>query len=79
MHPYLTLNGWHMPGDDKISFSHVRVGDIYPTNTYEAKLGVNANFAKGWTGFVNVAGMFGENSYHQYSARIGVKYTWRGR
>ncbi|WP_043211805.1 autotransporter outer membrane beta-barrel domain-containing protein [Bordetella pseudohinzii] len=74
--PYLTLNWWHMPGDDKISFNHVRVGDIYPTNAYEAKLGVNANFAKGWTGFVNVAGMFGENSYQQYSARIGVKYTW---
>jgi outer membrane autotransporter protein len=40
------------------------------------KLGVHADFNKGWTGWTNVAGSWGAQDYHQYSARIGVKYAW---
>ncbi len=74
--PYLTLNWWHADTDRRMTFDRVTVGDLYPENRYEAKLGVNAQLDKRWTGWANLAGAWGEQSYHQYVVRVGVKYTW---
>lgn len=74
--PYLTLNWWHADTDRRMTFDRVTVGDLYPENRYEAKLGVNAQLDKRWTGWANLAGTWGEQSYHQYVVRVGVKYTW---
>ncbi|NSX06855.1 autotransporter family protein [Cupriavidus gilardii] len=74
--PYLTLNWWHADTDRRMTFDRVTVGDLYPENRYEAKLGVNAQLHKRWTGWANLAGAWGEQSYHQYVVRVGVKYTW---
>ncbi|CAB3856632.1 hypothetical protein LMG26854_03248 [Achromobacter aegrifaciens] len=74
--PFATLNWWHSSTGSSVSFNQLPVGDLYPKDRYELKLGVHADFNKGWTGWTNVAGSWGAQDYHQYAARIGVKYTW---
>ncbi|WLW64682.1 autotransporter outer membrane beta-barrel domain-containing protein [Achromobacter aegrifaciens] len=74
--PFATLNWWHSSTGSSVSFNQLPVGDLYPKDRYELKLGVHADFNKGWTGWTNIAGSWGAQDYHQYAARIGVKYTW---
>ncbi|WP_447920220.1 autotransporter family protein [Achromobacter aegrifaciens] len=74
--PFATLNWWHSSTGSSVSFNQLPVGDLYPKDRYELKLGVHADFTKGWTGWVNVGGSWGAQSYHQYAGRIGAKYTW---
>ncbi|WP_181184484.1 autotransporter outer membrane beta-barrel domain-containing protein [Cupriavidus pinatubonensis] len=76
LQPYVTLNWWHTSTDSNISFNQLPLGSLYPSNRYELKLGLNADLGKRWTGWANVAGAWGGQSYHQYAARVGVKYTW---
>ncbi len=76
LQPFATLNWWHTGTDRAMRFDGVSVGDLYPRDRYELKLGLHANFTKGWTGWVNVGGSWGSQDYHQYAARAGVKYTW---
>lgn len=74
--PFVTLNWWHTDTDSSVSFNQLPVGSLYPRDRYELKLGVHADFTKGWTGWTNVAGSWGAQDYQQYAARIGIKYTW---
>lgn len=74
--PFATLNWWHSSVDSSVSFNQLPVGGLYPKDRYELKLGVHADFTKGWTGWVNASGSWGAQDYHQYVGRIGVKYTW---
>lgn len=74
--PFVTVNWWHTDTDSSVSFNQLPVGSLYPRDRYELKLGVHADFTKGWTGWTNVAGSWGAQDYRQYAARIGVKYTW---
>ncbi|OZI75254.1 autotransporter outer membrane beta-barrel domain-containing protein, partial [Bordetella genomosp. 12] len=74
--PFATANWWHSSVDSSISFSQLPVGDLYPKDRYELKVGVHADFTKGWTGWVSASGSWGAQDYHQYAGRIGVKYTW---
>ena len=74
--PYATVNWWHTTTNSSISFNQLPVGSLYPSNRYELKIGVNLDFGRRWTGWANVAGAWGEQSYHQYVARGGVKYSW---
>lgn len=74
--PYLTLNWWHTETDSSVSFNSLPQGSMYPRDRFEAKIGVNALLGKRWTGWTNVSGSWGQQSYYQYAVRAGVKYTW---
>ncbi|MGV2862317.1 autotransporter outer membrane beta-barrel domain-containing protein [Achromobacter sp. AGC39] len=74
--PFATINWWHTNVDSSVSFNQLPLGELYPKDRYELKLGVHADFTKGWTGWVNASGSWGAQDYHQYAGRIGVKYTW---
>jgi outer membrane autotransporter protein len=74
--PYVTVNWWHTSVGSNISFNDLSLGSQYPDNRYELKLGLNADFGKRWTGWGNVSGAWGAQSYYQYAVRAGVKYTW---
>lgn len=74
--PFATVNWWHSSVDSSIAFNQLPVGELYPKDRYELKVGVHADFTKGWTGWVNASGSWGAQDYHQYVGRIGVKYTW---
>ncbi|TDN57861.1 autotransporter outer membrane beta-barrel domain-containing protein [Paraburkholderia sp. BL10I2N1] len=74
--PYATVNWWHTTANSSISFNQVAVGSLYPSNRFELKLGLNVDLGKRWTGWANVSGEWGAQSYYQFAARGGVKYTW---
>ncbi|MFC4523162.1 autotransporter outer membrane beta-barrel domain-containing protein [Cupriavidus pinatubonensis] len=74
--PYLTLNWWHDSVDNVIAFNQVSLRDLYPRNRYEAKLGINVQGRKGWTGWSNAGWQWGTQAYHAFIGRVGVKYTW---
>jgi outer membrane autotransporter protein len=74
--PYLTLNWWHDQTDNALAFNTVQLQDMYPSNRYEVKLGVNADLNKGWTGWANLSYLWGSQGYQSISARIGAKYSW---
>ncbi|WP_454669734.1 autotransporter outer membrane beta-barrel domain-containing protein [Achromobacter kerstersii] len=74
--PYATVNWWRTDTRSGMSFNSLPQGTLYPKDRYELKLGLNALFKDGWSGWVNVAGAWGAQDYHQYAARLGVKYTW---
>ncbi|MFC5609391.1 autotransporter outer membrane beta-barrel domain-containing protein [Variovorax soli] len=74
--PYLTLNWWRDNTDSAVSFSNVAVSGLYPKDRYEIKMGVNADLAKGWTGWVNVGHQWGKQSFQSVTYRVGTKFTW---
>lgn len=74
--PFVTVNWWHTDTESSMHFNTLPQGSLYPKDRYELKVGAHANFTKGWTGWVNVAGSWGGQDYEQYAGRIGVKYTW---
>lgn len=76
LQPYATVNWWYSSVNNAISFNQVQVGDLYPRNRFEIKLGVNADLGRRWTGWANVAGAWGQQSYYQYAVRLGAKYAW---
>lgn len=74
--PYVTLNWWHDSVDNQVALNGVSMGDLYPSNRYEVKLGLDVQGRKGWTGWSNVGWQWGSQSYHAFIGRLGVKYTW---
>jgi autotransporter family porin len=74
--PYLTLNWWYSDTDSSVSFNQLPIGTMYPHNQFEVKLGINADLGKRWTGWTNVSGGWGQQSFYQYAVRGGVKCTW---
>ncbi|MDM0032252.1 autotransporter outer membrane beta-barrel domain-containing protein [Variovorax sp. J22P271] len=74
--PYLTLNWWHDAVNDQLAFNGLLMRDLYPQDRYEIKLGVDVQRRKGWSGWGNVGWEFGSQSYHAFTGRLGVKYTW---
>lgn len=74
--PYLTLNWWHDSVDSKVALNGVSMGDLYPANRYEVKLGFDVQGRKGWTGWSNVGWQWGSQAYHAFIGRLGAKYTW---
>jgi outer membrane autotransporter protein len=74
--PYATVNWWHTSTDSSISFNQLPLGSLYPQNRYALKLGVNGDLGRRWTGWADVSGAWGEQSFYQYAVRAGVKYTW---
>ena len=74
--PYLTLNWWHDQVENAIQFNQLQLSDLYPSNRYEVKLGVNAQMDKGWTGWANLGYQWGSQSFSNFTARVGAKYTW---
>jgi len=74
--PYLTLNWWHDSVDNNVALNGVSMGDLYPSNRYEVKLGLDVQGRKGWTGWSNVGWQWGSQAYHAFIGRLGVKYTW---
>jgi len=74
--PYVTLNWWHTSVTSNISFNDLPLGSLYPSNRYELKLGVAADLGKRWTGWANVSGAWGAQSFYQYALRVGAKYSW---
>ncbi|MDM0078928.1 autotransporter outer membrane beta-barrel domain-containing protein [Variovorax sp. J2P1-59] len=78
LQPYLTLNWWHDDVDNSEAFNQVVLGNLYPTNRYEVKLGVNADLGRGWAGWGNLGYQWGSQDYSN-TRRCGSAPSTRGR
>jgi len=74
--PYLTLNWWHDRVPDRLAFNGVQLGDLYPGDRYELKLGVNAWLGRDWSTWANVGYQQGGQHYAETILRIGARYRW---
>ncbi|WP_250514601.1 autotransporter outer membrane beta-barrel domain-containing protein [Caballeronia sp. INDeC2] len=74
--PYLTLNWWHDSVSNGVAFNQYGVSNLYPSNRYEVKLGLNLLGRAGWTGWGNVGWQVGSQSFHAFIGRVGIKRTW---
>jgi len=52
------------------------VRDMYPSNRYEVKAGVDVGFKQGWAGWGDVGWQWGNQSYQAWTVRGGMKYAW---
>lgn len=76
MQPYLTLNWWHDATDNSVAFNQALLENLYPSNRYEVKLGMNGDLGKGWTAWGNLGYLWGSQDYRNTTVRLGAKYTW---
>jgi autotransporter family porin len=76
LQPYLTVNWWHDDLDNAEAFNQVVLGNLYPSNRYEVKLGVNVDVGRGWAGWGNLGYQWGSQDYRNTMLRLGAKYTW---
>ncbi len=76
LQPYLTLNWWHDSANNTQVFNAIPISGLYPSDRYEAKVGLNADLSKGWTAWGNAGYQWGSQSYRATTVRLGAKYTW---
>lgn len=76
LQPYATLNWWHDRASTSVGFSDTVLGQLFPRDRYELKLGIGARLARGWSSWGNVGGQWGSQGYRQYALRLGARYAW---
>ncbi len=76
LQPYATLNWWHDQASASVAFSDHVLGQLYPRDRYELKLGLDARGARGWTSWGNIGGQWGSQGFRQYGMRLGLRYAW---
>lgn len=59
-----------------MAFNAVNLGQLYPRNRYELKLGINSDLGHDWMLWANLSGDWGSQNYEQYTAWFGAKHTW---
>ncbi|WP_250452472.1 autotransporter outer membrane beta-barrel domain-containing protein [Caballeronia sp. ATUFL_M2_KS44] len=74
--PHVAFNWWHDRSNLAIAFNDVSLPQMYPTDRYELRLGLNATFAKGWSAWSDLSGQWGAHDYSQYGVRLGARYAW---
>ncbi|MBV8270884.1 MAG: autotransporter outer membrane beta-barrel domain-containing protein [Cupriavidus sp.] len=76
LQPYATLNWWHDQVTASVGFNDTVLGQLFPRNRYEVKLGLNAKLSRGWTSWGNIGVQRGSQGYRQYGMRLGARYAW---
>ncbi|WP_421566949.1 autotransporter outer membrane beta-barrel domain-containing protein [Stenotrophomonas sp. PD6] len=74
--PYLTLNWWHDHIPDRLAFNAVTLDALYPSERYEAKLGINAQLGADWSAWGNLGFQWGSQHFTDTSVRVGARYRW---
>ncbi|MGJ7562234.1 autotransporter outer membrane beta-barrel domain-containing protein [Variovorax sp. GB1R11] len=74
--PYITVNWWRDSLSNAAAFNEVSLGNLYPKDRYEAKLGLNADLGTGWTGWGILGYQWGSQRYRTTTLSLGAKYTW---
>lgn len=76
LQPYATLNWWHDQASTSVGFSETVLGQLFPRDRYELKLGIGARLSRGWSSWGNIGGQWGSQGYRQYALRMGARYAW---
>jgi len=76
LQPYATVNWWHDQASASVGFNDTLLGQLFPRDRYELKLGLDARLARGWSSWGNIGGQWGSQGYRQYALRLGARYAW---
>ena len=74
--PYAAFNWWYDNTGEELVVNQFSVRDMYPSNRYEVKAGVDVGFKQGWAGWGDVGWQWGNQSYQAWTVRGGMKYAW---
>jgi len=74
--PFIEANWWHRNDDSTIAFNGVMESMNAGSDTYELKLGAQAELGGGWTGWGHMVLSRGEGDTRNVGGLIGVKYGW---
>ncbi|MDM0074462.1 autotransporter outer membrane beta-barrel domain-containing protein [Variovorax sp. J2P1-59] len=74
--PYAAVNWWYDNTGEELVINQFSVRDMYPSNRYELKAGVNVDFRQGWAGYGDLGWQWGSQSYQAWTVRGGMKYAW---
>ncbi len=76
VHPFVAVNWWSGGNASAIAVDDVSIRRDLPDDIYEAKAGVQVNFAGGWRGWGQLVHQTGSQGYRDTSAQLGVSYSW---
>lgn len=76
LQPLLTLNWWHDHIPDRLAFNEVTLGELYPADRYELKLGVHAQLGGDWSAWGNLGYQRGSQDFSETTLRVGARYRW---
>ena len=74
--PFVTANWLHDDGDNAMAFDGEQLIGGAPGDRYELKVGVQAEFGEGWTGWGQLGAQDGEDDYRDVGGQIGLKRSW---
>lgn len=74
--PYAALNWWHEDLNSEVIVNQFAAQNLYPTNRYELKTGVNVNVAPGMAAWGDLGWQWGQQSYQAWTLRAGMRYAW---
>lgn len=74
--PFVEANWWHHEGHEAFGFNQYVERLERAADTYEAKLGVQAELADAWTGWMQLAYRDGDGEYRDVEGLVGVKWGW---
>ncbi len=74
--PFLEFNWWHAMEDNSVAFNGYSVAQDMPRNTYEVKLGAEAELDDRWTMWGHAGLRLGANEFRDVDLLLGAKYSW---
>jgi outer membrane autotransporter protein len=77
--PYAAMNWWHDDLSDEMLITQPPTRDLYPSNRYELKAGVNVDFKQGLGAWGDLGWQWNNQStqpYQAWTVRAGMKYAW---
>lgn len=74
--PFAELNWWHAHEDVGVAFNNVTFGLGLSRDTYELKLGAQAELGAHWSGWAHLAMQDRGGDRHDVQGLMGLKYGW---
>ncbi len=74
--PFLEFNWWHAMEDNSVAFNGYSVAQNMPRDTYEVKLGAEAELNDRWTMWGHAGLRLGADDFRDVDLLLGAKYSW---
>ncbi len=74
--PFIEFNWWHSMDSNSIYFDNVSVAQNMPRNTFETRLGAQAELGERWTAWGHAGLRLGASNFRDVDLLLGVKYSW---
>ncbi len=74
--PFVEINWWHYGGHEEFSFNQYVERLERSADSYEVKLGAQAELGPRWTGWMHIAYRNGDGDFHDAEVLLGARYGW---